>query len=463
MGGAIRDALLGKSVRFDLDLAIRGNGFLIARELADLIGSDAAFVPLDNERGTGRVVVGRGEVVTLDISSFKGEDIAADLHERDFTINAIAVGLDDFLEHGLDRLVDPTGGLDDLRAGIVRACSDHTFRDDPLRILRAFRFQSRLRFRVADDTLGMIPSGLPELSKVSWERIRDEFIAILACDNSAQCIRTMDRFGVIDALFPELVPMKGVDQNPYHHLDVWEHTLETVYQLELLLSDGLAGFGDFAQRIADYANEEPVRDRPRRALLKLAALLHDSGKPARLSVDPDGRVRFFGHEKVSGEICEVILSRLTLASREKELVRELVTGHMRPFVVMAETVTKRSIYRLHRRFKSDVIGLLLLFLADLGATRGPARKEGQTEEALRQVLTALDLFLGMDENPPPPLLKGGDLMRIFGLQPGPILGKMLRKVAEYQGAGLVTTPKEALLMLMGEDPWEDGETSDKTS
>ena len=425
-------------------MTLKGDGLATARRLTEALGSTASFVPLDPRRGTGRVVVGKGEICTLDISSFKGGTIESDLVARDFTINSMAVSLKDLLGSGLTRILDPAGGTADLRERRVRVCSERAFEEDPLRILRAFRFQAQLGFRLSPETLRMIPAQTARLSAVAWERIRDEFMTILSTDRAFPALQEMDRCSVLEPLFPELITMKGVEQNSYHHLDVWDHTLESIHQLELLQEQLVSLFGESAPSVAEYLKEEPVPGRSRVALLKLALLFHDAGKPHTRTRDPDGRIRFFGHEKVSGELFEKAGSRLKLASRETQAVEALIRGHMSAMIFARGTPSRRAVFRLQRRFGRDAIGLLLIFLADIRATRGPDRSPDVELQAIKEVRSALESFLRAEESPPAPLLNGRDLMRDFGLDPGPFLGKILQRLVELQAVGEITSREEAL-------------------
>jgi len=445
IGGAVRDFMLGKSLSPDLDLAVKGDGIQAARNVIETARQRATVIPLDATHGTSRVVLHGSPPVTLDFSPFKGDTICDDLRKRDFTINALALSTRDIFA-GISRsdVIDPTGGLGDLAEKRVRACSGDAFLDDPLRIVRAFRFSASLGFEISPDTLAMIPPSLKGLSAISIERIRDELVAILSCERSEPALAAMDTAGVVDAIFPEFRAMKGCPQNYYHHLDVWAHTLETVRNLESLLKGDLDRFGAFAGTVYSYVNEEPVKGRPRRWLLKMAALFHDAGKPASLSVDPDGRIRFFGHEKISTAIFETSGARLKLASREIRTVAEWISGHMRPGILTADSVSRRAVLKLRRRFERDLIGLLLLFLADLEATRGPARHPGQQARAWSGVLTALEFCAELEHQPRERLLSGRDLIDEFGLKEGPYLGMILARLAELQDAGDVTTRSEAV-------------------
>ncbi|MBM4327226.1 MAG: HD domain-containing protein [Deltaproteobacteria bacterium] len=457
VGGAIRDALMGRPPRLEIDVAARGDGYEIARTVADHT-EGGRFVGLDKERGAGRIVLVHEDYASVDVSSFKGESILEDLTLRDFTINALAVKLEDLFGEGLPSIIDPTCGATDLRSGTIRACSARAFDDDPVRILRAFRFSAQLGFAIDPATIELIPLRLPGLSRVAGERIRDELMATLVADRAFPSLTEMGRAGVLSAIFPELNPMKGQEQKPYHHLDVWDHTLETVNRIEEIMDSGEFLFGKYWPNVQERLSDELVRDRPRIALLKLAALFHDAGKPHTVSFDPDGRVRFFDHEKVSREIFESAVFRLKLARRESRMIADWVEGHMRPMFLTSGSITSRSVRRLYRKFEQDTIGLLVLFLADLRATQGPARRPDEDQTALEAVKKALQICIDAGHTPPQPLLRGRDLIELFGLTPGPPFGRILKRIAELQDAGEITSREEAI--QAAQELYEKGERGD---
>lgn len=444
VGGAIRDHLIGRSRRADLDIAVKGDGLDLARRVLDRTSANATLVVLDSKRFTARIVLRCDGVSTIDVSPLKGDTIYDDLRKRDFTINAIATSLGHFLQSGLQYLIDPLLGQEDLKNKIVRPCSPDAFQDDPLRILRGFRFAAALGFRISADALSLIPGSLAQLQNVSPERVRDELLALLAADNAFPVLRTMDVAGVFDLLFPELAAMKGCGQNEYHHLDVWDHSLEVVRCLEQQIWLRFPCFDTIIPVLDRYVKGEPVIGRPRIALLKLAAIFHDSGKPETRFVDPAGRVRFFGHEKVSETIFLKAGARLKLAAREITIVKQWVLGHMRPMFLNEEPISKRAVHRLYRKFGKDILGLLLLHLADLAASRGPARTAEADETACSSVAKALEICLELEESPPKPFLNGRDLMDLFELQPGRQIGRILRYLADLQAAGEITSIYEAI-------------------
>ncbi len=445
VGGTVREHLNGSSDIRDLDVAVKADGFKLASELASFSGSEATFVPLDPGRGSARLVLGKHAHVELDISSFKGESIHDDLRSRDFTINAMAVRLSQFLENRWDQLLDPLGGKSDLAGCLIRACSDQSFSDDPLRILRAHRFQADLGFTISPDTLEMMKPVVPKLTLVAGERILAELCKTLGAAESVPALKDMDRVGVIDVLFPELAPMRGCLQNEYHHLDVWDHTVETVRSVELVLGADSEAFGALAAHIDEYAEDEPVKGRSRKGLIKLAAIFHDAGKPHCRTVDSDGRVRFFGHEKKSAQIFTEVGDRIKLSNKEISMISDWIIGHMRPMIFTREQpVSRRTLYRLNRDYGPDMVGLLVLFLADLAATRGPARTAGEGDRARVQACRALEFSLESAKAPPVRLLNGRNLMSLFGLEPGPFLGRMLSRLDELQGVGEIANREQAV-------------------
>jgi poly(A) polymerase len=444
VGGAIRDEVIGRSAGTDVDVTVQGDGMEIARQVARAMQPESGFVPLDRERGTGRVVLTGPQPVTIDISSFKGRDIYEDLQRRDFTINALAVKVLDLLgSHQAFSILDPTGGVTDLEEKRVRACYKDAFLDDPVRILRTFRFGCALGFSIDSQTLDLMPTTIENMSDAAPERIRDEFLSVLSCSASAAAVREIDQVGGLDVLFPELIPMKGCPQNDYHHLDVWGHTLEALERLEAMIAHPREIFEDHDRNVAAYLEEEPVLGRSRTALLKLALLFHDSGKPATATIDADGRTRFFGHEKISRDLFQIVGRRLKLAKRELSVVSEWIEGHMRPAILMDASVSKRALYRLWRKFGREISGLFLLFLADLGASQGPARLKDDDKRAQQRVREVLGLFGDMDTRHPP-LLNGRDLMTLFNIAPGPYLGRLLKELADLHLCGDISSKEQAI-------------------
>ncbi len=440
VGGAVRDYLLGRDSSPDFDIVTRPSAFeLAAKAAAEL---NFTFIPFDPERETSRIVL-KDPFSVIDISSFKGETIEADLVKRDFTINALAISLSDFAANDSPLVIDVTGGIQDLKNGVIRCCSADSFKDDPLRILRAFRFAAQLKFDLTENLTGTIQSEISGLNRISGERIRDELMTTLATPGCFHLFHLMSDLKIIDTIFPELIPMRGCDQNPFHHLDVWEHSFESVRILEDLLDNKLVEFEPASQTISDYIRIEYVQGRPIYALLKLAALFHDAGKP-QSKFRLEGRIRFFGHESVSTEMLNQALMRLKFSGREIKFLKTIVSGHMRPTIFTGEMPSTKALRRLHRDFGEHIIGLLMLFLADLGASQGPARPKYTFRDAFHRVRDALTMLTESTATAPEPLLRGRDLIREFNIPPGPHIGQILKQIIQLQDNGEIATYDEAI-------------------
>ncbi|MBI2884941.1 MAG: HD domain-containing protein [Candidatus Omnitrophica bacterium] len=452
VGGLLRDAVLGRPLpspaRVNVDVAVPSEALAFARRLADRLGG--TYICLDESQPTARIVfTSSSGRVELDCAEFRGRTIEEDLSRRDFTVNAFAVVLERWCRdpHWAAHLLDPLGGRRDAERGLLRACFPKTFEDDPVRILRAFRFAAGLGWHLDPAMLPLISAVAPRLAGVSGERVRDELLAIFQTDAAAPALRSLEQLGVLGRLFPELAPGRGLDQGTYHHLDVLGHELETVAQGDRMLRD----FAEFSEELrapmAAYCAVEPVEGRSRKALIKLAGLFHDVGKPATKRVKPDGDIWFLGHEHFGAELVGAPLERLRLANRETAMVEQLVRSHLRPGHLSREVqLTARAVFRFFRDLGEDGPACLLVWWADRMATRGPSSNVDQIDQQrarLEELLRAY--FLKPEEAvAPPKLLDGRQLMQALGLPPGPVIGRLLQAVQEAQAEGRVAGVEDAL-------------------
>jgi poly(A) polymerase len=463
VGGVVRDLLLGRPVH-DWDFVVDRGALRLARAVADALGG--AYYPLDVERDTGRVVLAPedGTRLDLDFSLVRGDSLEIDLLARDFTINALAAD-------GTGAVVDVTGGLDDLRGGRIRAVSDQTFQDDPLRLLRAVRVEAELGFAIEPQTATWMRRDAPLLVQPSAERVRDEFVRVLALPGAAALLQRLDEFGLLSHVVPELQPLKGVEQSPPHRHEVWRHTLETVDALEGIIAattgreiespaladvpavawgDLVRTLGQFAGDVAAHLAVEVSGGRDRALVLRLAALLHDVGKAGTQSRGEDGLIHFYNHELVGAQVAAARARELRFSRDEVERVRTIVGAHMRPaHLARADVLTRRAIYRFFRTTSCGGVDVVLLCLADHLATWGPNLREERWARRLEVAQMLLThWFERYDETVcPPSLISGDDLMAELGLESGPKVGRLLRALQEAQAAGEVRTRDEALALL----------------
>lgn len=465
VGGFLRDALMGRDSR-DVDLSIADDPLAVGPELADAL--DGRYFPLAEERRVARVLlaeppvrrgvpVRRGAKVYIDLLPLRG-DIESDLRGRDFTIDAMATALGQAAA-GAAAVIDPTGGQDDLRRGLVRVIGEEAFRADPLRPLRGARLAVELDFEVDPNTAELIRGHAGGLTQAAAERQRDELMRVLATPRAGLGLRLLDSLRLLERLLPELAESRGVEQPKEHYWDVFDHSLEAVGRLDLLLAEdeprdrrGQRIWRELWDQLAwwegarEYFREEVPAERPRSAVLKLGGLLHDIAKPETKTFDATGRMRFFGHGDVGAEKAGRVLQRLRFSAREVALVQTMVKAHLRP-VQMGQQgpPTRRALYRYFRDCGDAAIETLFLSLADHLATVGPRVRISDWRHHAALVNYILTKRFQEEEVTSPAKLLGGDeLMAELNISPGPLVGRLLETVREAQAAGEISTREEAL-------------------
>jgi len=438
VGGVLRHALLGEAVE-DVDVAVKSGALSLGRAMANALPG-AGFFVLDERRGVCRVV----SEVQVDIADLRAADLAADLALRDFTVNALASPIHELVRDGSATVLDPTGGVDDLSARVIRPCGPGVIADDPLRVLRAVRLAMRPGWRLHAAAETAIREAAALTSSVSAERVRDEMRAILGEPSAASGLRMLDRLGVLPVLLPESLAMKQTTQPEPHIFDVWEHSLRAVDAADVLLTR-LRALEPFGPELEAHL-DEPLGDGfTRREALKLAALLHDVAKPETKTVE-DGRIRFFGHDVVGAERAALIGQRWRLSNRATGVVQTLVRHHLRPMHLgNAGGVTRRASFRFFRDLGTEARDLVLLSLTDAAGVRGDSPLAVWTGPG-GMILKQLMQGVGEEHRAAtvPPLLRGEDVMTAFGLAPGPEVGALLARAREAQDLGLVSTRAEAL-------------------
>lgn len=441
-GGAVRDWLTGKMAA-DLDLTVAGDGVSAARFLA--VETGGTFVLLDEQQGVARVVT---EGLTLDISSFREGtvNIHDDLARRDFSINAMAVAVDQATGTLLVpyTLIDPLGGAADLGHRSVRAPGAEVFINDPLRLLRAYRFSACLSFTVEEQTERWIKEKSSLLAGPASERIRYELDRIMASDRAAETFVQMNKVGLLGELFPELISGEGLKQPASHHLDVFNHNMAALAAVERIIATPAS---HFPKHLADFQNYLAVAEHPR--LLKWVALFHDLGKPDTCATRQDGRTTFYNHDQAGARIFVTIARRFRWSREHLATVAKLIELHMYPFhlsnAVKNTGITPRACLRLIKAAGDDLPGLFLIAMADSLASQGvlrpPAMERSLVElydlvdnvyrESIRPVLTG------------PPLLSGQDLKEM-GLVPGPVFGQIMDGIEQARVAGEIGDRAEAV-------------------
>ncbi len=433
VGGAVRDRLLGRETA-DYDVAVAGD----PRELARALGRSAGgHVFALGEGFGGWRVVARDRSWQVDLLPLAGATITDDLGKRDFTINALAERL------GGGELVDPYGGVEDLRASRLRMVSEQSFVEDPLRALRAARLACELEFAIDEPTRAAARRHAAKLADTAAERVFMELKRVLSAPRALDGLALMDELGVTAAVLPELAELHGVEQSGYHHLDVAEHTRAVLAQV-LELERDPSVLGAAAGAVSQYLAEPLANELTRAQALRFGALFHDIAKPRTRAVTDEGRVTFIGHDVVGAEMAVTVLGRLRASARLSEHVAALTRHHLRlGFLVHEMPLSRRSIYGYLRACEPVQVDVTVLGVADRLATRGRG-----SERAIARHMELAQQMLGEAlrwlEHPPRPPVRGHELARALGLSAGPELGRVLQELEEAAFAGEVVSREQAI-------------------
>ena len=419
VGGCVRDTLRGERVN-DWDVATTARPEKVQKVFRKVIptGIDHGTVTVlwkgqpfevTTLRGEGAYSDGRrpDRVVFVD-------DIDRDLARRDFTVNALAYDPVD------GQLVDPFGGLTDMRDRVLRAVGDPSerFQEDGLRILRGARFVASLDFELEPRTEAAFRGALDTFRKVSPERVREEWLKAMKAEVPSRAFEVMRRTGILEVTYPELLEQVGCEQNQWHAYDVWDHTM----------------------RVLDESAPDPVE--------RIAALLHDVAKPrTRAKSDKTGDWTFYHHEKVGADMAERWLRDYRFSNRERELVVGLIRHHL---ICYSKEWTDAAVRRFIKRVGPERVDpLLRLGNADaLGKGRNVEQELAALEELRDRIdrtieegnaLTTQDLAIG-----------GHDVVELLEGGAGPIVGEILRTLLDrvIEDPSLNTRDK---LMPMVED------------
>ena len=423
VGGYVRDRILKRPVD-EIDFVVEGDGPLFAKTTCGELN------------GHGYVVFERFGTASFRIQNLKFEfvsarseqylehsrkpvveksDLMTDLARRDFTINTLAMGLN---SDNFGRIIDPYHGREDIKKRTIRTPLEpsSTFSDDPLRIMRAARFASRLNFHIHRQTLEGMSAERERLRIVSQERITDEFLKILGSTKPSVGLRILLESGVLEIIFPELTALAGIEQrDKYHHKDVFEHTLKVL--------DNLAGMSD-------------------NLLLRFSALVHDIGKPrVKRFIEGTGWT-FHGHEQVGVHMLKKICPRLRLSSDFLKYSQKVTGLHMRPVHLIDENVTDSAIRRLIVQAGDDLEDLMMLCRADI-TSGNPKRVKKHLANfdhiAERMVEVEEKDRLRAFQSP----VRGEEIMKLCGIEPGPMVGKLKGMIEEAILQGEIPNEHEA--------------------
>lgn len=469
VGGGLRDLLLGRHV-FDYDLALSQ-----AREKANKIGSDKKYrmVPLSEKQGQScyRIIVTGQDglpilteeaiyafkkvpenlIVTIDLTELYNESICQDLSRRDFTVNAMALPfsilIEDLqvsvnLEKLEEKIIDPHGGLKDLKNGSLKAVSNTIFKDDPARLWRLWRIAAEIGFEPDSFILDLVKEDSHLCLNVAGERVHEEIFCLLEQANSALYLKQAARYGLLENQFPVMKSLRDCSQGIYNKDDVFTHSLAALAALENILSNMEEYFGDSEHR---ELVEEWIAGKSNLAVLKLSALFHDIGKPEARTEGFNGKVHFYDHEDIALPILEDLAEQLKFSKREKELLLFLVKRHLQIHDIIKKA-NRQTKLRFWRKYNMDTIGLTLLGMADyLSKNRSQFDLESKKVYLERQIPGFLSLWLSKAKYviKEKPFLNGEDIKKHFKIKEGPLVGFIKQNVWEAQQDEKIRSREEA--------------------
>lgn len=410
VGGFVRDIILDRA-RNDLDILVIGSGIDFARKVAEALKiNDVAYYKnfgtahFDFENMNIEFVGARKESYDRNTRKPIVEDgtFKEDIYRRDFTINTLAISL---VKDEFGKLIDTFGGIEDIKNKLIKTPLDpfKTFEDDPLRIMRAFRFASQLNFNV-DPSIMIAASKMRErLTIVSQERITDEFLKILESPKPSIGLQLLFNSSVLEIVFPEIYIMAGVDQRKdYHHKDVFLHTLQVV---------------------------DNICKETENVWLRFAALVHDIAKPPTKKFIEGIGWTFHGHEDLGARMMKKIFHRMKLPLHKLEYVSNLIRLHLRPIALAKEEVTDSAIRRFVVDAGEDLEDLITLCRADI-TSKNPVKVEKYLDNYERVMQKVRDVKerdkLREFQSP----VRGDEIMQICNLKPSKKVGEIKTAIEE---------------------------------
>ena len=435
VGGAVRDILLNKE-NIDKDLIVTDeDAKTFSLKVADFL--EGKFIPLDEENKIYRIVL-KDKINYIDITNPIGNSIEKDIMRRDLRINAIAVNIKTC------KIYDPTNGIEDLKNKTLNSIQEENFIDDPLRLLRIFRFQSVLGFKISQELMDISKKYAQLIQKPAKERIEYELMKLFNGEYTHSAILKLDECNILEYIFPFVEELKQIPPNAHHHLNLFNHSIESVKQVQKLYTEA-------DEYTKAHLNRIDFGGFSRLAHLKLAAFMHDIGKFSTWTIEQDtGRHRFIKHDDAGAKLCPKILKNLMFSNKQIEYIQSIIKNHMYPsMVVSSPDLNEKVMMRYVRKMEDNALDAIIIAKADRLSALGPEITKDIVNKNIELLTKLQEFYIKAQETikPLPKLLDGNEIMDITGIKPSPLLGKILSELKEAQISSEITTKEEARIFV----------------
>lgn len=408
VGGYLRDFFIEGKISNDRDLVCINNAYDLAGEMAEKI--KGTFIELDSENKIYRVVL-KDKINYFDISQALNNSLEEDIKRRDFTINSM------FYDLNKNKLIDLTSAKSDIDNKIIRAYNFNNLIDDPLRLLRMYRFLSKTGFKIEKELNLFVSQNFNLINNVAKERINYEIIKIFEGKYTAETLLKMLEDNTLETIFPFVKEIKKVPSNSHHHLDLIHHSIETVRLIE---------------------TDNPI--------LKIAAFYHDIGKPKTWTIEPFGRHRFIGHDIVGSRIAKDELKNLKFSNKQIEYITKMIKYHIYPASLINCEDANKAFARFVKKLNKDALDVISLSKADRLSAQGKAVSREMTEKALNHLENLKNYYIKVQSiiESPKSFVDGNEIMKVLNIKPSKKVGEILDAIKELQLSGMILTKQDAI-------------------
>ena len=432
VGGSVRDALMGIE-SYDRDLIVTD---IDAKEFSLQVTDffSGTFIPLDEENKIFRIVL-PDKINYFDITNPVENSLKKDILRRDLTINAIAIDIK------TGEIIDYCNGVTDIKNKTLKFISEENIIEDPLRLLRLYRFHAIFGFDIDIQSIEYARKHTRLIMQPAKERIQYELMKLFSGEFTHDTLLKMDECGLLEQIFPFVKELKQVPPNLHHHLDLFHHSIESIKQVELIYQKS-------DTQIKEHMNKIDFGGFTRIAHLKLATFMHDIGKYSTWTIEEEtGRHRFIKHEDVGAKMVVPLLKNMCFSNKQIDYIAYIIKKHMYPTaVVSAPDVNEKVMMRYVRKSENNAIDNIIIAQADRLSALGPEITQDIVTENIDALNNLLNFYLSQKDTlePLPKLLDGNEIMELLNITPSPLLGEIIKELYEAQISSEITTKEQAI-------------------